>query len=149
MTFRFIQNGVSVCCVDRGDVRHRRVVQWYGLGNIPPLIILEPVTEPVTRAEHRRNVGGVFKAANITSPAVEAAAACVVANLNAQSNSVYQLQLVRVLAATQQIVAGIKYNLVVETGMSTCMNNGNAQTLAACPVSSSSLQQYKVANVSV
>lgn len=95
-------------------------------------------------------IGGGLKPVNVSSAKVLNAAACIVANLNAQSNNVFQMQLVRVISGTQQVVSGVKYTLVVEVGVSsTCLNNGVVQALAACPLNSEPLKQYQVAISSI
>lgn len=80
---------------------------------------------------------------NISDPAVIAAAECAVQQINGMSNSLYATMLVSVASGTQQIVSGMKYSLIINTGLSSCRNDGTAHTLEQCPVSGSP-QQYEV-----
>jgi hypothetical protein len=89
-------------------------------------------------------ISGGRTTADVTSDAVLSAAACAVQQENARSNSLYALQLVAVTSATSQVVSGVRYNLVLQAGFSSCMNDGTARTLAECPVTSASAYQVCV-----
>merc|ERR1711865_807941 len=54
--------------------------------------------------------------------------------LNAQSNSLYLHQLVRVVSATKQVVAGLKYTIRIEMGTSECFKTVESSSLDECPV---------------
>merc|ERR1712028_103833 len=54
--------------------------------------------------------------------------------LNAQSNSLYLHQLVRVVSATKQVVAGLKYTIQIEMGTSECFKTVESSSLDECPV---------------
>merc|ERR1711865_99204 len=54
--------------------------------------------------------------------------------LNAQSNSLYLHQLVRVVSATKQLVAGLKYTIQIEMGTSECFKTVESSSLDECPV---------------
>jgi hypothetical protein len=82
---------------------------------------------------------------NPTSSNVLSAAACAMQQENARSNSLYALQLVAVTSATSQVVSGVRYNLVLQAGFSSCTNDGTARTLAECPVASASTYEVRPA----
>merc|ERR1711865_561908 len=56
--------------------------------------------------------------------------------LNAQSNSMYLHQALRVVSATKQVVAGLKYTIQIEMGTSECLKTVEDSSLDACPVNS-------------
>jgi len=64
------------------------------------------------------------------------AARGALALLNAQSNSAAPLEMVELVSARSQVVAGMKYELVLDAGLSSCANDGAEHTLEACPVDS-------------
>lgn len=91
-------------------------------------------TEAATTAAPLVVAGGV-RVADEISPEIVSAAQCAVLELNARSNGLYQQQLVKVVTASTQVVAGIKYTLQVATGeSSSCRNDGEQRSLAVCPV---------------
>jgi len=83
---------------------------------------------------------------DVNSDTANQAAMCAVMDLNAKSNSLYQMQLMRIVSGTSQVVSGVKYTMVIEVGTSAaCRNNGNTPSLATCPVDPNSpLAQYEV-----
>lgn len=87
-------------------------------------------------------MAGGHTAVDVADAGVQAAALCAVADLNARSNSMYQTELVAVLSATRQVVAGTRYELVLAAGLSQCRNNGAALDLAQCPVAAEAVGQY-------
>jgi len=54
--------------------------------------------------------------------------------LNAQSNSLYLHQAIRVISATKQVVAGLKYTIQIEMGTSECFKTVESSSLDECPV---------------
>ena len=54
--------------------------------------------------------------------------------LNAQSNSLYLYQRVRVVSATKQVVAGLKYTIQIEMGTSECLKTVESSSLDECPI---------------
>ena len=57
------------------------------------------------------------------------------ASLNAQSNSLYNIQQVSIISARVQVVAGLKYEIEINAGLSSCPKMSMiANTLEACPV---------------
>lgn len=93
------------------------------------------VPPPLDGAVPGDMIPGGVRAADESTNEVLAAAQCGVLELNARSNGLYQQQLVRVVSATTQVVAGIRYQLEVETGESSaCRNDGQQRELADCPV---------------
>eukprot|EP00047_Mylnosiga_fluctuans_P015665 m.48285 g.48285 ORF g.48285 m.48285 type:complete len:652 (-) comp6026_c0_seq1:123-2078(-) len=82
---------------------------------------------------------------DINSAAGKNAALCAVSALNTQSNSIYQLQLVRIVSGTSQLVAGTRYAMRIATGLSTtCRNDGSTPDLQHCPVGSNTVSEYDV-----
>jgi hypothetical protein len=65
---------------------------------------------------------------------VLAAAQWSVASVNRARNSPHPLEMVRVRKASKQVVAGIKFTLVLEVAESDCANDGEEHVLSACPV---------------
>ena len=63
--------------------------------------------------------GGVSRV-NANDDGVQSAAARGVDLVSAQRNGVFDLAVTRVVRATKQVVAGLKYSLVVEVGESHC-----------------------------
>ena len=94
-------------------------------------------------------IGGAQPITNVKDPNVLAAGICAVQQLNAQSNSVYQYQLVSVVSGTQQVVSGTKYTINFLTAPSTtCLNNNKkAPNLSSCPVDLASTAIYRAAVV--
>ena len=54
--------------------------------------------------------------------------------LNAQSNSMYLHQAIRVISATKQVVAGLKYTIQIEMGTSECLKTVESSSLDECPI---------------
>jgi hypothetical protein len=89
-------------------------------------------------------IGGQ-SAANVNSTLVQRAALCAVSNLNARSNAIFQSQLVQVVGALQQVVSGVKLQLVFTAAPSlACPNDGSTPNLARCPVDADSAATYQV-----
>jgi len=74
---------------------------------------------------------------------VISAAEAAIDLVNEQSNSLYAIQAVRVVSAKRQVVAGIKYELVIDAGLSSCLKSAPSHTLAACPLTASA-QRYTI-----
>lgn len=72
---------------------------------------------------------------SISDPSIVAAAEAGLVSLNAQSNSLYKIQQVSIISARVQVVAGVKYEIEINAGLSSCPQNSMiANTLEACPV---------------
>lgn len=78
---------------------------------------------------------------------VLAAARFGVAAVNRERNSVYALSFVRVVRATSQVVAGVKYTITFEAAESTCRNDGHAHELADCPVAEGTRPEFHAIEV--
>jgi hypothetical protein len=70
----------------------------------------------------------------LKSDEVQAAARQALALVDRRRNSMYATQLVRVVYGYRQVVAGMKYTLVLESGITDCRNTGEVVSLEACPI---------------
>jgi len=77
------------------------------------------------------SVGGT-KPVDVNDKDVQDAATHAVALISAESDSRNKLALVRVISGTKQVVAGMKYQLLVEFGTSKCSKNSLSDS--ACPL---------------
>ncbi len=71
-------------------------------------------------------VGGK-RPADVNEEGVLAAATAAVKHIDTASNSVYSTALLRVVSATKQVVAGLKYSLVLEAAPTTCTKRSIAE----------------------
>ncbi|XP_060780618.1 cystatin-like [Neoarius graeffei] len=71
--------------------------------------------------------------ADINSPEVQDALRFAVTQYNAQSNSVYTSQVVKVIKAQVQVVAGLKYIFTVEMARTSCKKAEPENTCAINP----------------
>eukprot|EP00307_Rebecca_sp_RCC1486_P007031 CAMPEP_0119411854 /NCGR_PEP_ID=MMETSP1335-20130426/4457_1 /TAXON_ID=259385 /ORGANISM="Chrysoculter rhomboideus, Strain RCC1486" /LENGTH=218 /DNA_ID=CAMNT_0007436527 /DNA_START=104 /DNA_END=762 /DNA_ORIENTATION=+ len=79
--------------------------------------------------------------------AVLSAAHWSLGEINRQRNSMYALSFVRVVRATSQVVAGIKYTITFEAGESSCRNDGHAHELSECPLSETARKELHTVEV--
>nr|CAD7440070.1 unnamed protein product [Timema bartmani] len=87
---------------------------------------------PVQQRTKRELLVGGASPASVSDSGVQRAASTALAHLNRVSNSLYSHTLITLVNATKQVVAGLKYSLVLEVGESTCAKNeANAST---CPL---------------
>ncbi|XP_065188606.1 cathepsin L-like [Sycon ciliatum] len=89
-------------------------------------------------------LGGV-SSADPSDKSVVDAAAFAVQQINARENSMFAQLLSVVVEASSQVVAGVKYSLVVETLRSTeCRNDGELHSMCSCAADSSNPLRYEV-----
>merc|ERR1712159_620819 len=91
---------------------------------------------------HQRRTGE-WRQLDTNDQDVLSAAEAAIDLVNEQSNSLYAIQAVRVVSAKRQVVAGIKYELVIDAGLSSCLKSAPSHTLAACPLTGSA-QRYTI-----
>lgn len=89
---------------------------------------------------------------NYDSDTMDAAKAAV-GLIDAQSNSMFGSQFVQIVpgTVTTQVVAGIKYTMSIQVGLTACRNSGDGTTLAEddCPVKDGAqITQYHIEMVS-
>ncbi|XP_064603369.1 uncharacterized protein LOC135468846 [Liolophura sinensis] len=94
----------------------------------------------------RKSLVGGVTAISTDSAEVLNAAQFAVTSLNARSNSMFASSLVKVNSATSQVVAGVKYNLEIVVGQTTCRNEQSVD-LTHCAMDANS--QSKVCQISV
>lgn len=87
---------------------------------------------------------GCAIAASVCSSGVVNATDFAISHIDAQSNSLNSLQLVRPVSATSQVVAGIKYTLTFMAGVSECAKPraGGAARLCSTPVHADAAHEY-------
>ncbi|XP_065920404.1 cystatin-like [Dysidea avara] len=87
--------------------------------------------------------GGPSQIDDVTDESVVAAADFAVTEMNKRSNSEYKLVRSNIVGGTMQIVAGVKYTLLLEVGLSHCHNDYKPSTLEECPLVKGA-KQYQV-----
>jgi hypothetical protein len=76
---------------------------------------------------------------------VVAAARAAVRYITETSNSIYTTELVRVVSATKQVVAGAKFHLVLLAAPTTCLKaNVESGAPSACAILSTKAREYEV-----
>ncbi|MBN3279830.1 CYT2 protein, partial [Polyodon spathula] len=74
---------------------------------------------------------GGLKEASLSSPGVQRAASFAVAEYNKESTDGYASKMTAVLSAKTQVVAGVKYFLDVEMGLTKC-KKGESNDVQSC-----------------
>jgi len=96
-----------------------------------------------SRSEPR--VGGHNQIGDLNDKAIVEAASHGLKLLNAKSNDMYSLSLVKVKSGTKQVVRGVIYRLEIECGVSKCRNEGSDVDLKSCPlVDEDSTRTYQI-----
>nr|CAD7425771.1 unnamed protein product [Timema monikensis] len=94
---------------------------------------------PVQQRTKRELLVGGASPASVSDSGVQRAASTALAHLNSVSNSFYSHTLITLVNATKQVVAGVKYSLVLEVGESTCAKN--EASASTCPLREDSVAQ--------
>nr|CAD7396221.1 unnamed protein product [Timema poppensis] len=92
---------------------------------------------PVQQRTKRELLVGGASPASVSDSGVQRAASTALAHLNSVSNSFYSHTLITLVNATKQVVAGVKYSLVLEVGESTCAKT--EASAGTCPLREGSL----------
>lgn len=95
---------------------------------------VEPV--PLT-ASKPTMAGAATPVDDVTEADVASSIRVAIDAVNARSNSMYRLTLSRVVSATKQVVAGLKYTFTLELGESACRNDHSAKEDDECPLTAS------------
>jgi len=84
----------------------------------------------------RRSLAGGVSEGDVSEHGVSAAVDFAVERYNMMTNSMYQHVRTRIITATKQVVAGVRYELEFEVGESSCRKNDDTvgATIAECPV---------------
>ena len=103
-----------------------------------------PASAAAAAASPPNLCSGCAIAASVCSSGVVNATDFAISQIDAQSNSLNSLQLVRPVSATSQVVAGIKYTLTFMAGVSECAKprTGGAARLCSTPVHADAAHEY-------
>ncbi|XP_069682652.1 uncharacterized protein [Periplaneta americana] len=92
----------------------------------------QPATETANRAKRelptsrvKRQIPGGLSPANVSDPVIQEMANIGLNHINSQSNSACTQEIVRIIEARKQVVAGMMYTVTMEVGCTTCLKGQN------------------------